>query len=247
MRPIWLVVALAVSGCRCDRNTDAPALPAPSSKAASANTFDLVLHRDALMAFGSSVPLPLSQNLDEEVPEVRPALERAAKAHPNGTLPLRIAREVPYGQLTRLMQAAIAYRVTRWELFAEDRNGALRSFVADAPGALRSDRCFARLWVAGDAVVHVGIDQGNEGGTMSGVVVRPRDGAVQATKAVDVVRRLDSACTEGQLRLYTQPTARFGGVFDLGLAAAAAPPKVSSLMMGVPSIGPLDTPVEIVQ
>jgi hypothetical protein len=246
VRLALLVVVLALSGCRCDRNGDTPA-PAPSASTASTQSFDLVLHRAALMAFGSSVPLPLSQNFDEEIPEVRPALERSAKAHPQGPLPLRIARDVPYGQLTRLMQAAIAYRVTSWEIFSEDTNSAQRSFVVSAPGALPSGRCFARLWVAGDAVVHVGIDLGSEGGTMSGVVVRPRDGAVQANKALDVVRRLDSACKEGQLRLYTQPTAPFGPVFDLGVATAAAPPKVSGLMLGVPSVGPLDTPVEVVQ
>jgi hypothetical protein len=246
VRLAGFVVVLAMSGCRCDRSTDAPASPAPSASAATPS-FDLVLHRAALMAFGSSVPLPLSQNFEEEVPEVRPALERSAKAHPNAPLPLRIARDVPYGQLTRLMQAALAYRVTSWQLFSEDAGATMRSFVVDAPGALPSGRCFARLWVASDAVVHVGIDPGNEGGTMSGVVVRPRDGAVQSAKALDVVRRLDSACKGGQLRLYTQPTAPFGPVFDLGVAAAAAPPKVGGLMLGVPSIGPLDTPVEVVK
>jgi hypothetical protein len=246
VRLAGVLVVLALSGCRCDRNTDAPAAPLPSASTSAAPTFDLVLHRAALMAFGSSIPLPLSQNFDEEVPDVRPALERSAKAHPNEPLPLRVARDVPYGQLTRLVQAAIAYRVTSWALFSEDSNATMRSFVVSAPGALPSGRCFARLWVAGDAVVHVGIDPGNEGGTMSGVVVRPRDGAVQAQKALDVVRRLDSSCKEGQLRLYTQPTASFGPIFDLGIAAAAAPPRVGNLMLGVPSLGPLDTPVEIV-
>jgi hypothetical protein len=218
----------------------------PSASASTAPTFDLFLQRSALIAFGNATPLPVSQEFDEEILAVRPALERAAKAHPDGPLPMRVARDVPYGQLTRITQAAIAYRVTRWELFSEDATGTLRSFAVSAPGALPAGRCFARMWVAGDAVVHVGFDAGGDAAALTGVVVRPRDGKVQATKALDVVRRLDSACTEGQLRLYTQPTAPFGALFDLGVAAAAAPPKVGNAMLGVPSIGPLDTPVEIV-
>ncbi|MGZ3420871.1 MAG: hypothetical protein ACXVEE_23545 [Polyangiales bacterium] len=244
MRPLGFLLVLALSGCTCGRKQETP--PAPTPAASAAPTFDLALHHAALVAYGNSTPLPVSAEFGEEIPAVRPALERAAKAHPNAPLPMRVSRDVPFGQLTRIAQAAIVYRVTSWQLFAEDASGTLRSVVISAPGALPSGRCFARIWVSADNAMHVGLDPGGDSASMIGVVVRPKDGALQPGKALDVVRRLDSACTEGQLRVYTQPTASFGSVFDLALAAAAAPPKVGGLMLGVPSIGPLDSPVEVV-
>ena len=98
-----LTLVVALSGCTCRREQPSP-VSTPDT-APSDLAHDLELQRIALLAFGNSIPLPVSEEFNEEVPQVRPALERAAAARPNQPLRLRVARDVPFGQVTRLMQA----------------------------------------------------------------------------------------------------------------------------------------------
>lgn len=249
LRPWALSLAIAVSGCTCPKEQAATidADPAPVA-AADAASFELDLHRTALVAFGNSTPLPVSVEFQEEIPEVRPALERATAQRPNAPLRMRVARDVPYGQLTRLMQAALAYRVMSWELHVEDASRALQTITVLPPGPMPRT-CWARAWVGPDGRVQLGVDVLNDAmAGMLGVLVVAKDGRPQESKAVDVLRRMDAQCPKGQTRVYSQPTARVGPVFDLARAIVTATPAphVSEVLLQVPSIGPLDSPTELV-
>lgn len=255
MLAIGLVVAVSSTGCRCNGPspsgdpTPAPA-PSTSGTAGSFPEHDLHLLRTAIVAYGNTTPLPVSEEFSEPVEALRPPLERATSMRPNAPLRLRVARDVNYGQLTRLMQAALAYRVIEWDVIAEDASGKPRVVRVKGPGPLPRGNCFARAWVGPDARVQLGIDPQAVDGSpvgMTGVIVNPKQGAVVVDKVVDVVRRLDARCATGQVRLYSQPTARFGPVFDLavGLDDASPRPHLSELMLAVPSLGPLDSPSEV--
>lgn len=252
-RLLALALVVAVSGCTCGRKDAGPtAAPAPSasSSAPAPPSFDLELHRTALTAFGNTTPLPVSEEFQEEVPALRPPLERATAQKPNAPLRLRVHRDVPYGQLTRLMQTALAFRVTGWELLVEDASGALQSVHVLPPGPMPRGNCWARAWVGPDVRVQLGIDvDADAKAGLHGVLVPPKDGNVNAVTAADVLRRMDARCKEGQLRLYSQPTARVGPVFDLarGLDLATPAPHVAEHLFAVPSIGALDAADELVK
>jgi hypothetical protein len=234
-----------LSGCTCRR--DAPT-PGPLDSAPSAVDYELTLHRTALVAFGSSTPLPVSEEFNEEVPAARPTLERAAGLRPNLPLRMKVSRDVPYGQLTRLMQAALAFRVVQWELSWDDANGAPAKITLRGPGPTPRGSCWARAWVGPDARVVAGIDLGADAAApMTGVLVNAKDGQLRAAAVVDIIRRMDARCKAGDIRIYSQASARSGPALDLARAFAEASPKphVGDVVLAVPSIGPLDSNDEI--
>lgn len=246
--PVSLLAVCVLAGCRCRGEHDSASSP-PAAASSTTESVDLELRRDTLLAFGNAIPLPLSPEFDQDVPALRPPLARAAAAHPNTPVAIRVARDVPYGQLTRLMQAGIGFRVTRWTLLGTDVGGAPRTVTVSGPGPLPSSRCFARIWIAPDGAAHVGYDTGSDADApMTDVVVRAANGAPQVDKVVGTLHRLDARCDKGELRVYTQPSAPFGPLFDVAFAIDAASPRphVSQLMAAVPSLGPLDTPRELV-
>lgn len=256
MRRLCLLsLSVAISGCTCGKQAPSSTGPAPSasvapSASAEAPKFDLELQRNALIAFGNSTPLPVSEEFQEPVAALDPPLERASKQQPNAPLRMRVARDVPVGQLTRMMQVALAYRVPAWDLFFEGPHGGLQSVHVLPPGPTPRGNCWARAWVGPDARVQTGIDVAGEvGAGMHGVLVNAKDGLVNGTLVVDVVRRMDARCKEGQLRLYSQPTARVGSLFDAAHAVATANPAVhlAELLVAVPSVGALDTPDELLK
>ena len=212
---------------------------------------ELELQRTALIAFGNTIPLPVSEEFGEDVPQVQPALDRATAQRPNLPLRIRVARDVPYAQLTRLMQAALANRVLQWELQIADITGTIRIVAIKAPSPTPRGECWARAWVGPDARVVVGLDLGSDAAAngMTGVLVQPKDERVQGNLVVDAVRRVDEHCAKGQLRIYSQASARVGPAFDLAHAFSTAPlpPKVNDLVFAVPSVGPLDSPLEIMK
>lgn len=242
----WFLAAVVVlAGCTCRRDPPGGAQPTDSAEAAA---HDLTLQRTALIAFGNTTPLPVSEEFNEEVPAVRPALERAAGVRPNAPLRMRVARDVPYGQVTRLMQAALAFRVVQWELSWDDYNGSSQKLTLRGPGPAPRGSCWARAWVGPDARVVVGIDVGSDTSTgMTGVVVNPRDGLPRGDPIVEVVRRMDARCKGGDMRLYSQPTARVGPLLDVARAFSTASPRpsVADIVLAVPSIGHLDSAEEI--
>jgi len=243
-----LSIAVAISGCTCGKKEPAPTdAGAPAASASAAPTFELELKRTTLIAFGNSTPLPVAEDFQEEVPALRPPLERAAAQKPNAPLRMRVARDVPYGQLTRLMQAALGFRVPSWDLWVEDTSGTLQSVHVLPPGPTPRGNCWARAWVGPDARVQLGIDVGADAGAMHGVLVQPKDGVVNGALATEVLRRMDAHCKEGQVRLYSQAPARVGPVFDLAraIAAASPAPHLAEQLFAVPSIGPLDSADEL--
>ncbi|MBI2389015.1 MAG: hypothetical protein HYV09_05295 [Deltaproteobacteria bacterium] len=249
-----MALAIAASGCTCRKEQPVTVDVPPPSDATplppATRTFELDLHRTALIAFGNSTPLPVSAEFQEEVPEVRPALERASAERPNAPLRMRVARDVPYGQLTRLMQAALGYRVMSWELHIEDASRTLQTVTVLPPGPTPRGSCWARAWVGPDERVQLGVDVlADAMAGMLGVLVVPKDGRLQANPVLDVLRRMDDRCATGQTRLYSQATARVGPVLDLARAIATAtpPPHLRELLLQVPSIGPLDSPTELVK
>ena len=60
-------------------------------------------------------------------------------------------------------------------------------------------------------------------------------------------RRYAAACKAGEVRLYSQPTARAGPVLDLARAfsTASPPPHLLDVLLAVPSIGHLDSVNEL--
>ena len=263
-RSLVRLVAIAalpcVIGCRCNRtdassSSDAGATASSGTSDASVDAeVDLHLLRNALVAFGNTTPLPVSAELSEEVPELRPPLERAAAARSGKPVRMRVERDVPFGQVTRLMQAAIAFRVGVWEVWARGLDGTLRSIEVKTPGPLPRGSCFATAWVGPDDKVQVGVDKamtepGDAAAEMVGTIVWPVAGKVGVANIVSVVRRLDPRCTEGPFRVYASPTGQFGPAFDVarGLADADPKPHVSTLQLAVPSLGPMDTPGEVLK
>lgn len=247
-----LVILFAFAGCTCRREArpEATKTDPVVAKDVAVEEVDLTLQRTALIAFGNATPLPVSEEFNEEVPQLRPPLERAAGARPNQPLRMRVARDVPYGQLTRLMQAALAFRVVQWELHTlptDDANGVIRKVNARAPGPTPRGNCWARAWVGPDARVVIGLDLGGDSATgMTGVLVNPRDGNVVADSVMNVLRRIDARCKSGETRLYSQPTARSGPLLDLATAfSTASPPHLAEIVFSVPSIGHLDNVDEL--
>jgi hypothetical protein len=252
----------ALAGCRCGRTApdatgETDAAP-PSVDAPADVEVELQLQRKALVAFGNTTPLPVSPEFNEEVPEVRPPLERAASARAGKPVRMRVERDVPFGQVTRLMQAGIAFRIGVWEVWTRGTDGMLRSIEVKTPGPMPRGSCFATAWVGPDDKVQVGIDKamvdpvdaGDAGDSeMVGVIVWPAAGQVGVANVVSVVRRLDARCAEGPFRVYASPTGAFGPAFDLarGMADANPKPHVSTLQLAVPSLGPSDTPVEVLK
>lgn len=259
LRPSAWLLALPLAGCTC-RKEEAVGAPAPSpSASASASApaailkADVQLFRTSLVVFGSSTPLPVTADFTEAVPELGPALQRAAKVRTNADDPvrMRVERDVNYGQLTRVLQAAIGQRIFRWEIVGLDAGGVPRAIKALPPAGYPAGNCFVTAWVGPDLRVQVGIDTAplDASTGMKGVLVPSRDHRMATELVLSVVHRLDSQCKDGQVRLLTQPTATFGQLFDLALVFEDAKdkPKVSSLQFAVPSVGPLDSPVEVLK
>lgn len=248
MRSLFLI-AVVFAGCTC-RREQTVADATPPDVAVDELAHELTLQRTALIAFGDTTPLPVSDEFNEEVPALRPPLERATAQRPNEPLRMRVARDVPYGQLTRLMQAALGFRVMSWELQFEDLSGVVRRLNVKPPGPTPRGSCWARAWVGPDSRVVLGIDVDAETSSgMTGVLVNPAVDRVATSKAIDVVRRMDARCKTGEIRLYSQPTARSGPVFDLAYAFSTASPKpnVGDVSFAVPSIGHLDNADELVK
>ncbi len=247
---IFLVTA--ISGCTC-RHEQATSTPDAAADTTPTNELvhDLELRRTALIAFGNTTPLPVSEDFTEDVPQVRPALDRAAAQRPNQPLRIRVTRDVPFAQLTRLMQAALANRVLQWELQIEDITGTVRVVSVKAPSPTPRGECWARAWVGPDARVVIGVDLAADAtpNGMTGILVSPKEDRVQGQLVLDAVRRADARCEKGQLRIYSQPSARVGLAFDVAYAFSTAPtkPKINDLVFAVPSVGPLDSVVEVVK
>ena len=266
-RSCALLLAMAAlccaNGCRCSRSDpqpsgDAGSAPgAPSAGPSAAVEVELHLLRGALVAFGNTTPLPVSAEFNEEVPELRPPLTRAAAARGDKPVRMRVERDVPFGQVTRLMQAAIAYRVGLWEVWTRGEDGVLRSIEIRTPGPLPRGSCYATAWVGPDDKVQVGLDKamtigadaGDAASEMLGTIVWPVAGKVGVANIATVVRRLDARCAEGPFRVYASPTGQFGPAFDVarGMADTDPKPHVSTLQLAVPSLGPMDTPVEVLK
>jgi hypothetical protein len=264
-RSIVLSIAIALFlggiGCRCDRSnpqaTSDGSTATPGGDATPQIEVELHLFRNALVAFGNTTPLPVSPEFSEEVPELRPPLERAAAARAGKPIRIRVERDVPFGQLTRLMQAGIAFRVGLWEVWARGGDGNVSSLEVMTPGPLPRGSCYATAWVGPDDKVQVGVDksmtvpEGTPDATaeMVGTIVWPVAGHVGVPNVVTVVRRLDARCAEGPFRIYASPTGPFGPAFDLarGMADAIPKPHVSKLQFAVPSLGPFDTPGEVLK
>ena len=256
---LLVIAALpCVIGCRCNRSesttSNAPAASTSASPADADVEVELHLVRRALVAFGQTTPLPISAELNEEVPELRPPLERAAAARAGKPIRMRVERDVPFGQVTRLMQAAIAFRVGLWEISTPGTDGTLRSIEVKTPGPLPRGSCFATAWVGPDDKVQVGLDKsmtapGDAATEMVGTIVWPIAGQVGIANIVSVVHRLDARCTEGSFRVYASPTGQFGPAFDVarGMADANPKPHVSTLQLAVPSLGPMDSPGEVLK
>ncbi len=257
-----LLALSAMHGCTCRRDQRLPdagvdnrlgdaASDAPPD--AAIVRADLHLRRTAFFAYGSSTPLPISHEFLETVPELEAPLSRAAKLRTNIDTPTRLLvdRDVNYGQLTRLLQAAIGHHIFRWEIQAVDAGGTLRMVRALPPAGFPLGNCFATAWVGPDQRVHMGIDTKpvDASAGMQGVIVLPREGRVAFANVLSVVRRLDATCKEGHFRLLSQPSATFGPVFDLAVAMETATdkPKVSQIQFTVPSLGPLDSPGETIK
>jgi hypothetical protein len=257
--PLLLAIASfsGVFGCRCDRS----APPSTTDDAPMASTdsganveVELQLLRNALVAFGNTTPLPVSPEFNEEVPELRPPLERAASVRAGQPIRMRVERDVPFGQVTRLMQAGIGYRIGSWTVWTPGTDGKLRSIDVKTPGPPPRGSCYATAWVGPDDKVQVGLDRsmtvpGDAEAEMVGTIVWPVAGHVGVANVVSVVRRLDARCAEGPFRIYASPTGSFGPAFDLarGMADAEPKPHVSTLQLAVPSLGPLDTPGEVLK
>jgi hypothetical protein len=251
VRTPWaLFLVSAIAGCTCRRNEPSSAPPPPDT-APTELAHDLELRRTALIAFGNAVPLPVSEEFSDEIPQAGPALERAAAQRPNHPLRIRVARDVPFAQLTRLMQAALANRVMAWELQIEDVTGTIRIVNVKPPSPTPRGECWARAWVGPDARVVVGVDLGSDASPngMTGILVPPKQDRPQGNLVVEAVRRADARCEKGQLRIYSQASARVGPAFDVAYAFSTAekPPKINDLVFAVPSIGSLDSPAEILK
>jgi len=252
-------LVLVSSGCTCRKESPDPTPGAPPGGSSVAPTVaastkaDVQLLRTSLIVYGSSTPLPISADFTEPLAELGPALERAAKVRTNADdfVRMRVEREVNYGQLTRVLQAGIGHRIFRWEIVSSDANGSIRVIKTLAPGGFPRGNCFATAWIGPDQRVQVGIDTEpvDAAAGMKGIIVSARDGRMALDNVLKVLHRLDTQCKEGQVRLLTQPTATFGPVMDLALAIEDAKdkPKVSQLQLVVPSLGPLDSPVEVVK
>ena len=261
---------VAAGGCTCggahrddpvSTSSDARTAPSTPSTEGTPNAleWDLHLQRNALVAFGNTTPLPVSSEFQEVVPALNPPLERAAGARKQLPLRIRAERDVPYGQLTRLMQAAIGYRVSEWELIAVGLDGAMQSIAVKGPGGMPRGTCWARAWVGPDQRVLVGFDARtgsfgdaavpDAGDGIAGVLAWQQDGRLGWERVAQIVARLDPVCPEGVARIYAQPTGALGPVFDLlrGFSEYRPAPHVHTLQLAVPSLGPLDSTTEVVK
>ena len=265
--PIALIGTIAslacVPACVCHRatsddgtttTTTASANPSNGADAPGAIAWDLHLMHHALDAFGNTTPLPVSPEFDQPVPEVMPALEKAAGLRGVEPVRLRIERDVPYGQITRLMQAGIGARIARWQVISLGYDGATHAAIVRTPGGLPQGQCWMRAWVGPDDRVLIGGYGEKEGiadagSNVLGTLVLPAVDHVDWEKVTQVVRRLDAGCTSGQLRVYAQPAGSWGGVFDLvvGFDDAQPPPHIREVLLQVPSLGPMDSTFEVIK
>ena len=244
-----LCLAPSIVGCTCSESgssggrasTSASSSASVNASDAAIEQVDLFLHHHALFAFGNTTPLPIANDFQDAVPELEPSLSRAAQARALLPVRIRIDRDVPYGQVTRLMQAGYAYRITTYHVVTERRDGTLATVDLKAPSPLPRGDCWATAWCSPDGRVQVGLDA-------KGVIVSPKDGEVNAKSVASVLRRFDERCKDGPTRIYAQPSGAWERPFDLalGLAAEQPAPHLSTLQLQVPSIGPMDSPQEVV-
>jgi len=248
---VLLSSCVSASGCTCKRSPradDAGVAASPDAPTDGSNTTwretDMQLTRTALVAFGNTTPLPVSQEFIEEVPALDPPLTRVAGVRAGKPVRVRVERDVPYGQLTRMMQAGIGARIAMWEVVSTTWTGEVTSVELPPPGPIPRGDCWTRAWIGPDRRVQIYLD-------MKGVIVNAKDGRPDFDGFLTTLRRLDAKCAAGNpgnlVRLYTQPSAVFGPVFDLARAIVTATPKpnVSIVQFQVPSLAALDSPEEV--
>src|SRR5438105_7972000 len=120
----WIVLLVPCApSCVCHhgeptKTNETTTAPSSSADAPATMTWELHLMHHALEAFGNTTPLPVSPEFEQPVPEVMPPLEHAAEIRGGEPVRLRIERDVPYGQVTRLMQAGIGARIGQWEVIS---------------------------------------------------------------------------------------------------------------------------------
>jgi hypothetical protein len=229
----------------CHRRTADPA-PAPAG-AASASTspeparFDLELTRASFVAYGATTQLSLAGDIQEPAPALTAPMQKLARNLHGAPARMRVARDVPYGQLWRVISAGVAVGVGTWDL-ATPSTDAPEATVRIATGlGLGATTCFASVWIGPDASATVGLES-------KGVLVKAHERRAPVDGVLAVVRRLDDHCTEGELRFNSQPSAAWGPVFDVvrGVAAAPNPPKVRTVRLAVGHIAPVDQTLEVV-
>ncbi len=208
---------------------------------AEAPRFDLELRRSAFVAYGATTPLSLAGDLQEPVPQLTAPMQKLARNLRGASARMRVARDVPYGQLWRVISAGVEAGVGAWEL-STPGVGAPEASVHVSPGlGLGAATCFATAWIGPDASVTVGLEA-------KGVLVRAHERRPPVDGVLAVVRRLDDHCAEGELRFNSQPSAAWGPVFDVarGVDAATPPPKVHALRLAVGHVAPVDQALEVV-
>ncbi len=235
---IALAFALAASGCR--RSAPSRGAPAPATSA-SAPRFDLELSRASFIAYGASTPLPLTGDLQAPVPELAAPMQKVARNLAGARARMRVARDVPYAQVWRVISAGAKAGVGAWSLTTPLEGGPDASVEVTVGLGLGPVSCFASAWVGPDGSVTLGLEA-------KGILVKSRDRRAPIDRAIATVHRLDDHCADGELRLNTQPSAAWGPVFDLahGLGVAADPPKVRTLRLGVGNVAPVDMVTEVV-
>jgi hypothetical protein len=234
---------VATLACACHRRTtNAAPAPSPSASAsAEPARFDLELGPASFVAYGATTQLSLAGDLQESAPQLTAPMQKLARNLHGGPARMRVARNVPYGQLWRVISAGVSAGIGVWDLATPGVDGPEATVRIGAGLGLGATTCFAAAWVGPDATVVVGLEA-------RGVLVKAHERRVPIDDVIAVVRRLDDHCAEGELRFNSQPSAAWGPVFDLvrGVGAAASPPKVRTVRLAVGHIASVDAPVEVV-
>jgi hypothetical protein len=223
--------------------TSAPASPSAStstSASAAPPTFDLTLRRDALVAFGSTTTLPLDADFPK-VAALEAPLQKVARNHPGAPGRMRVGRDVPYGQVWRVVSSGAEAGIGAWEIATPRENGGEATLHVGTGLGLGEVDCFATAWIGPDASISTGLEA-------KGVLVRAAARRPPIEPFLQVVRRLDAKCKQGELRLNSQMTAIWGPIFDVGLAVetATTPPNVRSLRLAAGHVAPVDKVLEVV-
>jgi hypothetical protein len=247
LRPAAALVAILAAslatGCHRRPTDPAPAPTAPPSASTSAEParFDLELTRASFVAYGATTRLSLAGDLQEPAAELTAPMQKLARNLRGAPARMRVARDVPYGQLWRVISAGVAVGVGTWDLATPGVDAPEASVRVATGQGFGAATCFASVWVGPDASVTVGLES-------KGVLVKSHERRVPVDGVIAVVRRLDDHCAEGELRFNSQPSAVWGPVFDVvrGVGAAASPPKVRTVRLAIGHIAPVDQAVEVV-